>query len=209
MGTAEGQPYLLETQAADLRQRILNATSRALAAYADLGIARQWAGELDRRIAAMNAAIAEEEQARSRLSEARRAVGGAAQARVDALAAQREQQERELSRHAAQAERLTQRAVRAWARGNWPLLGLLFGMLARRSEQRLSRIQEAATGCVPTATARSARWPGLSRSSTPSPGMTPPSRPPAPRSPSFLIAVQKAGTRPWPPPGPAGTWWRE
>jgi len=104
MGTAEGQPYLLETQAADLRQRILNATSRALAAYADLGIARQWAGELDRRIAAMNAAIAEEEQARSRLSEARRAVGGAAQARVDALAAQREQQERELSRHAAQAE---------------------------------------------------------------------------------------------------------
>src|SRR6266545_4199154 len=145
MGTAEGQPYLLETQAADLRQRILNATSRALAAYADLGIARQWAGELDRRIAAMNAAIAEEEQARSRLSEARRAVGGAAQARVDALAAQREQQERELSRHAAQAERLTQRAVRAWARGNWPLLGLLFGMLARRSEQRLSRIQEAAT----------------------------------------------------------------
>ena len=143
--TAEGQPYLLETQAADLRQRILNATSRALAAYADLGIAKQWAEELGRRISTMNTAIAEEAQARSRLSGARRAVGGAAQARVDALAAQRDQQEQELSRHAVQAERLTQRAARARARGSWPLLGLLFGMLARRSEQRLARIQAAAT----------------------------------------------------------------
>ena len=143
--TAEGQPYLLETQAADLRQRILNATSRALAAYADLGIAKQWAEELGRRISTMNTAIAEGSQARSRLSGARRAVGGAAQARVDALAAQRDQQEQELSRHAVQAERLTQRAARARARGSWPLLGLLFGMLARRSEQRLARIQAAAT----------------------------------------------------------------
>ena len=143
--TAEGQPYLLETQAADLRQRILNAASRALAAYADLGIARQWAEELGRRIAAMNAAIAEEAQAGSRLSQARRAVGGAAQARVDVLAGQRDQQERELSRRAAQADRLTQRAVRARARGSWPLLGLLFGILARRSERRLASIQEAVT----------------------------------------------------------------
>jgi hypothetical protein len=143
--TAEGQPYLLETQAADLRERILTATSRALAAYADLGIARQWAEELGRRIITMNAAIAEEVQARSRLLEARRAVGGAAQTRVDALAAERDQQERELSHHAAQAERLTQRAVRVRAQGSWPLPGLLFGMLARRSEQRLARIQEAAT----------------------------------------------------------------
>ena len=208
--TAEGQPYLLETQAADLRQRILNATSRALAAYADLGIAKQWAEELGRRIITMNTAIAEEAQARSRLSEARRAVGGAAQARVDALAAQRDQQERELSRHAAQAERLTQRAVRAWARGSWPLLGLLFGH-ARPAQRAAAGPHPGGRhrGCVRTATARRARWPGLSRSSTPSPGMTPPSRPPAPWSPSFLIGVQNAGTRRWPPPGPAGTWWRE
>ncbi len=143
--TAEGQPYLLESQAADLRQRILNTTSRALAAYADLGIARRWAEELGRRIGTMNAAIAEDAQARSRLSAARRAVGGAAQTRVDALAAQRDQQDRKLSRRAAQAERLTQRAVRAWARGSWPLLGLLLRMVARRSEHRLARIQEAAS----------------------------------------------------------------
>ena len=86
--TAEGQPYLLETQAADLRERILTATSRALAAYADLGIARQWAEELGRRIITMNAAIAEEVQARvapvgrpprrgRRRADPRRCAGGA------------------------------------------------------------------------------------------------------------------------------------
>ena len=171
--TAEGQPYLLETQAADLRQRFLNATSRALAAYADLGIAKQWAEELGLLIAAMNTAIAEEAQARSRQSEARRAVGGAAQTRVDALAAQRDQQDTELSRHAAQAERLTQRPLRARARGSWPLLGLLFGLLARRSEQRLARIQEAATLLRADRDSTQDALARADRSSTPSPGMTP------------------------------------
>lgn len=142
--TADGQPYLLERQAADLRGTIINETSRALAAYGDIGIAQQWASELADRADTLSAVSAEDAQALAALQGARRAAGGAAQIRMDALSTEYSHRERALARSVGRAERLTGRAARTRERAGWPLIGPVFGKLARLWERRLARRQEDA-----------------------------------------------------------------
>lgn len=83
--TPEGQPYLLEQQAAELRKGITNATGRSLPAYKHVELAARWAEELHDRVNELSATVGEESRARAEWNVARRAVGGAAQTRVDQL----------------------------------------------------------------------------------------------------------------------------
>jgi hypothetical protein len=136
--TAEGQPYLLEVQAAELRKEILGRTGRSLAAYADLGTAQQWAGELHRRAAALSVLAGEDAQARTRLAAVCREAGGAAQARVDAATAASRRHELTVSASANRADRLARRQAQVAPRTSWPLLGAVFRMLARRLDQQLT-----------------------------------------------------------------------
>src|SRR5439155_17596170 len=86
--TAEGEPYLLERQATELRARIVNVTARTMAGYEHVEVAGRWAEVLDDRIEELRAALAANAEARAGLDAARRAVGGAAQARADKLRAE-------------------------------------------------------------------------------------------------------------------------
>jgi hypothetical protein len=141
--TKEGQPYLLESQAADLRTRILNDTARALSAYEDLGTAREWAGELTGRLGELTTLTGEEARARCGLDAARRAVGSPAQARVDTLTAEQVRRAQALDRLARRATGLTRRTAWARARTGWPLIGAGFGLLERRWTRRLTATGQA------------------------------------------------------------------
>jgi hypothetical protein len=149
--TAEGQPYLLERQAAELRERIIGETGRSLAAYEDIEIAERWAAELTRRMNTLSAVTGEEAQALAGLDAARRAVGGAAQTRVDELAAEHGRCERALSRKSGRVGRLTRWRARASARAGWPLVGAVFGLVARLWDRRLAAARD---NCVMLRAAR-------------------------------------------------------
>jgi hypothetical protein len=144
--TAEGQPYLLESQATDLKARILNDTARALSAYEDLGAAQEWAAELTGQLGQLDAAIGAEAQSRAGLDAARRAVGGPAQARLDTLAAEHARRAQALDRLAHLDDVLVRRAAWARARTGWPLTGAGFGLLERRWLRRLDATRQAASG---------------------------------------------------------------
>jgi hypothetical protein len=143
--TKEGQPYLLESQATDLKGRILNETARALSAYEDLDAAPGWTAELADQLGQLNAAVGEEVQARSGLDAARRAVGGPAQARLDTLTAEHAGREQVLGRLARRGDVLARRVAWARARTGWPLIGSGFGLLERRWLRRLATTEQAAS----------------------------------------------------------------
>lgn len=140
--TPEGQPYLLERQAAKLRQGVINATARSLPAYEHIDLAAGWARELDDQLGALSAIRDELAPIRAELARARRAVGGDAQIRVDRLGRAYRKREKALGRHRTRTERLDRRRNRALARTGWLLLGVLFGWLLRRCDRRLSTEQE-------------------------------------------------------------------
>jgi hypothetical protein len=136
--TAEGQAYLLERQAAEIRERIINQTGSFLEAYRDIDTAGRWAAELAARMERLSAATGEEAKARAALDSARREAGGSAQARLDELTAGGERAEQVLSANRARVQRLTRRRARAHARTGWPLLGVAFGALAKLWGRRLA-----------------------------------------------------------------------
>ena len=136
--TAEGQPYLLERQASELRKQILNVTGRSLAAYENVGHTAGWADVLNDRDDELRAAIKHESEERDGLAAARRAAGGATQARIDRIAARLGEVEHELSRHRDRMNRLALAVERARARSGWPVFGALFDLLARRRENRVN-----------------------------------------------------------------------
>lgn len=140
--TAEGRPYLLERQVSELRTEILNSTERTMAAYGDVDVAAHWTGELASRAGGLRTAAGAETDARAVLDRARRAAGGPAQARVDELTTAYDRAAAQVTRHLERAERLGRRRDRARARAQWPLIGVLFAMLARRTEDRLAAEQE-------------------------------------------------------------------
>ena len=140
--TAEGRPYLLESLVAELRSRILNHTARALAAYENLGVAREWAIELTSRLDKLSTAIDEETQAASDLSAARRAAGGSAQEKLDAVAKRHRALDEMLTSNLGQIDRLARRCARARERMGTPVLGAIFGLVTRRRERRLAAAQE-------------------------------------------------------------------
>jgi hypothetical protein len=140
--TAEGQPYLLERQASELRKQILNVTGRLLAAYENVGHAARWADVLNDRDDELRAAISGESQQQGSLTAARRVSGGAAQARADSIAARLQELEHEASRRRDRIGRLELSVERVRAHVGWPVLGALFGLLVRRREKQISAEQE-------------------------------------------------------------------
>ena len=135
--TAEGQPYLLERQASELRKQILNVAGRSLAAYENVAHATAWAEVLNERDDELRAAVNRESQERDRLAGARRTAGGAVQTRADRFAARLAELEQELSRRRDRIGRLTLGLELTRARSGWPVFGALFGLLARRREKRI------------------------------------------------------------------------
>ncbi|HUC25677.1 MAG TPA: ATP-binding protein [Streptosporangiaceae bacterium] len=142
--TAEGRPYLLESQASELKARILNDPARALSAYEDVSVAQGWARELADRTGELAMAVGAEERARSGFEAARRAAGGAAYDRVDALTTEYGRREQSLARLARRGELLARRASRARDRSGWPLVGFVFGLLVRRWDRRRASAQQDA-----------------------------------------------------------------
>ena len=128
--TAEGIPYLLQRQAADLRTQVLNTARLNLENYGGLGEAGGWAGELIQRNAVLAAARRDEAGALSALDSARRAVGGQATEEVDRLTEAYAKREMELQRCSARAARLQRRSEQAAARSKWVVIGWIFGLLA-------------------------------------------------------------------------------
>jgi energy-coupling factor transporter ATP-binding protein EcfA2 len=150
--TAEGRPYLLERQAADLRTEITNGTGRAMAGYAHLDVAARWAEELSGRIDTLTAIDGEHARAGAGLDVARRAAGGPLAARVDTLAAEHDKSERALTGSRRRIDRLTRMRHQAHIRAGWPLLlGALFGLLARLCERRLDAARADMTRLAETA----------------------------------------------------------
>jgi AAA domain len=136
--TADGQPYLIERQASELRQQVVNRVGRSLAAYADLPHAELWARELGDRNGRLDLATREQEQARELLEATRRAVGGPAQARVEEVVAGQSRIDRAIARSADRVTRFIQRRDHLRARSGWPLVGVVFTILARRAERHLA-----------------------------------------------------------------------
>jgi hypothetical protein len=83
--TAEGEPYLLETLATQLRIQILGTVGAAISGLGDLDVATRWAAELGDRTVVLGAAIGTLTQARHHLAAARRAEGGPVQVELDRL----------------------------------------------------------------------------------------------------------------------------
>ena len=136
--TADGRPFLIDQQAAQIRTGILNRTSRSLAAFRDMPLAEQWARELADCLDCLTTAIAAQGPARAAFDAARRAAGGPAQARVDRILAQQARGEQALARSADRVGRLARRLERAQLRTGWPVLGAAFRALAPRRERRLA-----------------------------------------------------------------------
>lgn len=136
--TPEGQAYVLQRQAADLRASVLGAAARNLDAYHGLDQARGWADELARSVAELAAARQEQARAGRQLDLERRAAGGPATEAVDRLGAAHASHVRAAQRSAARAVWLGRVRDFAAARGGWMLIGWLLAALAQLLGQKLS-----------------------------------------------------------------------
>ncbi|MFE2585974.1 AAA domain-containing protein, partial [Streptomyces sp. NPDC059378] len=142
--TPEGRPYLLEEQAAGLRQEILGRLETRLAARGDIKAVQEWYETLGRLLDRLGTLAAEETVRRAALAEARRAVGGPALTRVDELLAERRRLDREEERGTRRTERLTRSRDAALRRTGLRPVGFVFRFLARRRARRLARAKAAA-----------------------------------------------------------------
>ncbi|MGP3927928.1 AAA domain-containing protein [Streptomyces sp. 8N616] len=143
--TAEGQPFLLERQAAELRQEIVGTIGSRKDGYAEVGIAEQWARELDGRLEKLEVLLTDESRLRDQYAAVRRAAGGPAQTRVDDLTAERGRRERAADRNQRRIDRLTRAHQRAGNRAAWWLIGALFALLATAYERRLATVRQRMT----------------------------------------------------------------
>ena len=130
--TEEGQPYLLQRQAAELRTQTLNKSHRKLTAYQRLDEARAWAGELADGNAALAQARVTQAQALQRLDSARREAGGPATEELDRCAAAHAEAGRAVGRSDARARRLRQLSDRVAPWSALMVIGWLFALLATR-----------------------------------------------------------------------------
>ena len=129
--TAEGIPYLLQRQAADLLTQTLNRSRPKLEAYGRLGEAEGWGAELNQCNAALTLARRGEADALANLDSARLAAGGTAAEDVVRFTEVHAARELETRRSAAREERLRYRGERAAVRSRWVIIGWLFGLLSR------------------------------------------------------------------------------
>ena len=130
--TAEGIPYLLQRQAADLRTQILNKSLIRLKDYDALGDAEGWTAELAQHNVTLTAARRDEAEALSNLDSVRQAVGGSATEAVIRLTKAHATREREARHSAAKAAQLRHLSKQAAARSMWVIIGWLFGLLSHR-----------------------------------------------------------------------------
>ncbi|MDQ3577602.1 MAG: AAA domain-containing protein [Actinomycetota bacterium] len=117
--TDEGRPYLLETQARELRERILGAIRGALDGMGDLEIADKWAAELDSRTAAFGETIVCDNQARAEFDSTRRAEGGSIQVTIGQLSAAHHRRARKITRTSGSLRRTTGLAARFGVFAGW------------------------------------------------------------------------------------------
>jgi hypothetical protein len=129
--TDEGKPYLLQRQAAELRDQALAKTRGTLESYTGIDQAAAWTEDLARRNTALWTARDAEAQALAALAVARSAAGGPAAAEVDRLTEARAGIERQARTAAEIVARLGQRWDWGRARSGWVIIGWIFGMLAR------------------------------------------------------------------------------
>lgn len=102
--TDEGRPYLLETQAGQLRERILQTVGESLRDR-DLDVAERWAAELSDRTDTLGESLSREATARAAWLTERRAAGGPAQTVVDELSAAEGKQRQSIDRLRRRVER--------------------------------------------------------------------------------------------------------
>ncbi len=140
--TPEGQAYVLQRQATDLRAGLLGAAGRNLDAYRGLDQAQGWVKELASSTAELATARDEQARAEKQLETERWAVGGPAAETVDRLTATRAGHVMAAQRSAARAGRLGRLRDLAAARAAWMLIGWLLAALARRLDRRLSAEQD-------------------------------------------------------------------
>ncbi|MFJ8941167.1 DEAD/DEAH box helicase [Streptomyces sp. NPDC102365] len=134
--TAEGAPYLLARQASDLRIEIVNGTAQSLSLYSDLEHAERWADELSSRLADLATAVAAQEDAHTKWGQARRAVGGTAQTRVEEVEARLQAVRGQAARADRRAARVVGLADAADARSGWVVLGTVMASAARLLTRR-------------------------------------------------------------------------
>jgi hypothetical protein len=137
----EGRPFLLERQAADLRDEITPSIREALRRYQNLELAAQWTGELGRHLDALAAAETDQQAAHSELARARRAAGGLAQSAVDEAVVAVQKHEHDQIRWNGRIQRLGRRRARSAARATMPLLGSLFRAVTRSRDRRILACQ--------------------------------------------------------------------
>jgi ATP-dependent RNA/DNA helicase IGHMBP2 len=140
--TDEGRPYLLETQAGELRDRILRTVGAALRDPDALDIAQRWADELANRTDALDECLRREAAAGARWLDERRAAGGPAQAEVDSLAADGRRQRHSIDRLLRKAGRNDALARR---------LRWFAGWFAKRTATLTARVDELRAGLSATA----------------------------------------------------------
>lgn len=144
--TPDGQPFLLETRAAELRQGILDATDRALAAHRDLEQVAAWTVEAHGRMSGLREAVARRTGVQTQLTAHQRSYGGTAVARLDAALAELRRHEDEGRANEEALRRLRTRKQQLAARVGPNFLRLLLEVvLERRLAKRLARGRRLAT----------------------------------------------------------------
>jgi hypothetical protein len=137
----DGRPFLLERQTRDLAGEISQVMTQRVAAYAQVDIARAWAGELSRALDRLERLMTAERAAAAGLDSARRAVGGPVRERLDALAAQREHDQGTRDEVVRRIERAEPKYLRARERSEGRAWGSLFRPLAQRRQRQLDGLR--------------------------------------------------------------------
>ncbi|MBK1785502.1 DEAD/DEAH box helicase [Prauserella cavernicola] len=144
---SDALPFLLERWAEDLRSEVLSTSEASLRGYRGLPTAVQWRAELGKQIGLLHVEVDAEAAALRQLHAARRAGGGPAQQRVEAL-------EAELAEHGSRArqlnerlQRLLQQAARADARRAWPLVRAWSERRARARHARIEAVRSELASC--------------------------------------------------------------
>ncbi|MFI7504792.1 DEAD/DEAH box helicase [Streptomyces sp. NPDC049687] len=142
--TAQGRPYLLDEQAAGLRQGVLDRLETRLAHPFDTADVEERCRDLGRCLDALRGSLAAESAARRSLDEALRTVGGPARQRVDRLLAEGTRLAGKQSRTAHRIERLTSARRAALRRSDRRFTGFVHRLRARLGARRLATARAAA-----------------------------------------------------------------
>ncbi|MEU6254153.1 AAA domain-containing protein [Streptomyces sp. NPDC047043] len=137
----DGRAYLLDRQMNDLAGVVVNAMTLREERFAQVDTARAWADELAKELARLDALSAAETAAAAQLDAARRAAGGPAQERLDALTAGRESDRAAREQVARSVTQESAKHRRAQERSGGRALGWYFRAQAQRRQTRLDALR--------------------------------------------------------------------